>query len=66
MAAKQVKLSTEARMLLTEFEIDVSDNREWDNRYKLKRSRANLVRYIARLEAAACELARIKPKPRVR
>lgn len=63
--ARRVTISKHARQLLDEFANDVSDNREWNNRYNLKRSRANLVRYLARLEQAACELARIKRKPRV-
>lgn len=44
------KLSRKAQRLIDSFAGDVSDHREWNNEYNLKRSRAALVAYIARLE----------------
>lgn len=47
------QLSKRARTLLDAYAHEVSDHREWNNEHNVKRSRAELVAYILKLENAA-------------
>jgi hypothetical protein len=50
--AKRIKLSKQTTKLLDEYAGAVSDHREWNNAYEVKRTRAALVRHLAKLEEA--------------
>lgn len=66
MPAKQLKLSKRAKRLLDAYAGEVSDHREWNNEHNVKRARAEMERYIARLEAIERRTRSLHPDSRLR